>query len=187
MDQCDKIEITKKRPQTKWSYCKIVVLSILQSAVGRSVTAPTETNTDQLRNTYSLSRFSYCKIANHRFCGAFTVFFNNLGLLIFSTADMQHEILLGSYSLMQMTRTCILNVSFDTILPTTGVSATSHAGCLHGLIYTWTGSPVIINYFVFVLCVICPFWFHSVHFSAHVTCTVQSRLSDYHVVLYYRK
>jgi len=129
MDQCDKIEITKKRPQTKWSYCKIVVLSILQSAVGRSVTAPTETNTDQLRNTYSLSRFSYCKIANHRFCGAFTVFFNNLGLLIFSTADMQHEILLGSYSLMQMTRTCILHVSFDTILPTTGVSATSYAGC----------------------------------------------------------
>jgi len=59
--------------------------------------------------------------------------------------------------------------------------------CVHGLIYTCTGSPVINNYFVFVLCVICPFWFHSVHFSAHVTCTVQSRLSDYHVVLYYRK
>ena len=131
------------------------MLSILQSAVGRSVTAPTETNTDQLRIRYLV--LVTAKSQTTVFVVRLQSFFNNMGLLIFSTADMQHEILLGSYSLMQMTRTCILNVSFDTILPTTGVSATNHAGCLHGLIYTWTGSPVIINYFVFVLCVICPF------------------------------
>ena len=127
MDQCDKIEITKKRPQTKWSYCKIVVLSILQSAVGRSVTAPTETNTEQLRIRYLV--LVTAKSQTTVFVVRLQSFFNNMGLLIFSTADMQHEILLGSYSLMQMTRTCILHVSFDTILPTTGVSATSYAGC----------------------------------------------------------